>query len=215
MDLSSYWMLPPSGNGPGVLVLHAWWGLTPFFRAFCDRLAAEGYVAMAPDLYDGKTAGTVAEAEKLRGKLKRETAEGKINAAVEEMRANPAVNHESIAVVGFSLGGWYALGLACQPASPVGAAVLFYASRGVGCTDKPFACQFHLAEVDPYVSASGVKKMQKAFAAAGRQAEFYTYPGTRHWFFEEDQVTAYDANAARLAWERTVDFLHAHLQSRG
>ena len=59
---NDYTASPPGGSGPGVLVLHAWWGLTPFFREYCDRLAAEGLVAFAPDLYAGATAHTTARA---------------------------------------------------------------------------------------------------------------------------------------------------------
>ena len=61
----SYLAVPAAGSGPGVLVLHAWWGLTPFITGLCDRLAEAGFVALAPDLFDGRTAATPAEAEAL------------------------------------------------------------------------------------------------------------------------------------------------------
>lgn len=182
---------PKSGQGRGVLVLHAWWGLNQFCRAFCDRLAQEGFVALAPDLYHGATASTIEEANKLRSKLKQETVAAEITQAAEHLQA--ICGASGIGVVGFSLGGYWALWLADQKASPS-------------------AFQFHLAATDDYVAASGVKKVQKSLQTAGKEAEFYTYAGTRHWFFESDRAEAYNAPAAELAWRRTVEFLQKHMR---
>jgi len=200
---------PQSGQGRGVLVLHAWWGFNQFCRTFCDRLAQEGFVALAPDLYHGATAATIEEAKKLRGKLKQETVAAEITRAAEHLRAICGAGQ--IGVVGFSLGGYLALWLADQQASPVAATVVFYASRNGDYIASPSAFQFHLAETDDYVAASGVKKMQKSLQTAGKEAEFYTYAGTTHWFFESDRADAYDAPAAELAWRRTIEFLHKTL----
>ena len=73
--------------------------------------------------------------------------------------------------------------------------------------------QFHFTETDPYESAAGVKRFERKLAATGRDAEFHTYPGTTHWFFEKDRPDAYDAFAARLAWRRVVKFLRQHILS--
>jgi carboxymethylenebutenolidase len=206
-----YLARPPSGAGPGVLVLHAWWGLTPFFRGFCDRLAGEGLTVTAPDLYHGATAATIEEARKLKGRLKQETVMQEIRQAAEHLCATPGAGTQGIGVVGFSLGGYWALWLAEQPAVPVVATAVFYGSRGGEYTASRSAFQFHLAETDPYVSASGVKSLQKSLKKAGREAEFHTYPGTTHWFFESDRPEAYQARAARLAWDRLLAFFTHHL----
>ena len=211
--VGSHFVAPATGPAPGVLVLHAWWGLTPFFRGFCDRLAAEGLVVLAPDLYHGATAATIEEAKRLRGKLKQETAMLEIRQAADYLQATSGGGAQGIGVVGFSLGGYYALWLAEQPAVPVVATVVFYGNRGGEYTASRSAFQLHLAETDPYVSASGVKTLQKSLKKAGREAEFHTYPGTSHWFFESDRPDAYQAEAARLAWERLLGFLKAHLVS--
>src|SRR5258706_8169668 len=63
--ISAYLAVPEHGSGPGVLVLHAWWGLTDVFKQVCDRLAREGFIALAPDLYHGKTTTSIDEAEEL------------------------------------------------------------------------------------------------------------------------------------------------------
>lgn len=206
-----YLAWPAAGMGPGVLALHAWWGLTPFFRGFCDRLALEGLVVLAPDLYHGATAATIEQAEKLRGKLKRESAMRDITQAVEQLQVVVGEGHATIGVVGFSLGGYHALWLAEQASCPVAATVVFYGSRAGEYTTSRSAFQFHLAETDPYVSASGLKAMQKSLKAAGREAEFYTYPGTSHWFFENDRPDAYKATEAEMAWDRMIGFLQRHV----
>ena len=98
-----YLAVPPSGKGAGVLVLHAWWGLNDFMRGLCDRLAQEGFVALAPDMFSGKIARTPDEAEQLVKSLNEEqNVPGKVISAVEELRRHPAVTGSGIGVVGFS-----------------------------------------------------------------------------------------------------------------
>jgi len=212
MNMEDYYLARSEGEvAGGVLLLHAWWGLTPFFKGLCDRLAESGFVALAPDYYHGRTAATIQEAQKLRSKVKQDTVAQQIVDAAGHLCS--LVGEAQIGVVGFSLGGFWALWLADRETSPVAATVAFYASRNGEYTRSPSAFQFHLAETDVYTAASGVKKLQKSLSTAGKQAEFYTYPGTTHWFMESDRPDAYRVEAAELAWTRTLAFLKAHLQS--
>lgn len=206
-----YFATPSPTTSRGVLVLHAWWGLNPFFESVCDRLAACGFVSLAPDLFHGATASTVEQAEKLRSRFKQGTVALAVAGAAERLRAVCGAEVGRLGVLGFSLGGYYALGLARQPSSPIQATVIFYASSGGDYAASVSAFQFHLAETDRYVSASGTKAMLKAVRAAGREVELYAYPGTTHWFFESNQPSAYDPVAADLAWNRTLQFLDRHL----
>jgi carboxymethylenebutenolidase len=201
---------PTFRSEKGVLVLHAWWGLNKLIRSFVDRLAGEGFIALAPDLYQGKIATTIEEAKKLRSKVKQQAASEQILQALDQLRTLSSEN-QTLGVVGFSLGGWWALWLAEQESSPISATVVFYGSRGGEYIQSRSAFQFHLAETDPYVSASGVKTLRKKLSAAGRQAEFHVYPGTGHWFFEDDRPEAYQPEAAELAWNRTLEFLKKKL----
>jgi carboxymethylenebutenolidase len=207
----SYLALPASGRGAGVLVLHAWWGLNDFFKDFCQRLAREGFVALAPDLYHGRTAATVGEAERLRSKMDRKQAAEEILAAVDRLRGLPAVSGPSLGVTGFSLGANYALWLSLEKPELFRAVTVFYGARGGDYSPAQAAYQGHFAETDPWVAASGVKKLAKSLRAANRPVDFHTYPGTEHWFFENDRPDAYNADAAGLAWQRTVVFLHSQL----
>lgn len=207
----TYFAGTKSRSSRGLLVLHAWWGLNEFIRGFCDRLAAEGYLALAPDLYHGETASTIAEAKKLRSKLRQDTVTKEITRAARDLQELTGGGHQVIGTVGFSLGGYWALWLADQAVVPIGATVVFYGSRPGDYTRTPAAFQIHLAEKDDYVPASGVKKLAKTLKAAGKQAEFHTYPGTTHWFFESDRGEAFNPQAAEVAWTRMRSFLQGHL----
>ena len=104
----SYLAQPKSGVGKGVLVIHAWWGLNQFFRDLCDRLAGEGFLVLAPDLYHGKTAATIEEAKKLRSKLKQETVAQEITQAADQLHRVCCSSGQGLGVMGFSLGGYWA-----------------------------------------------------------------------------------------------------------
>jgi carboxymethylenebutenolidase len=206
-----YLALPKTGTGPGVLVLHAWWGLNPFFKDLCKRLAREGFVAFAPDLYHGQLATTIAEAEYLRDRLKQKSAQADIHTAIEYLRSLEAVTSTTLGVVGFSLGAYFALGVSCERPQDISAVVLFYGTRSGDYASAQAAYLGHFAESDEWESTSSVKRLEQRLRAAHRPVTFYTYAGTSHWFFEEDRVDAYHAQAARLAWQRTVAFLHTTL----
>jgi carboxymethylenebutenolidase len=202
---------PPGGTGPAVLVLPAWWGLNAFFKKLCGRLAKQGFVVVAPDLYHGAVATTIAEARRLRGQVKRPAAQSDILQGVKRAQALSSQPDSPIGVVGYSMGGHYALWLAEQAQVPVAATVTYYATRGGDYAGTRSAFLGHFAEQDEYVAASGVAKLRKTLERAAVPAEFYTYPGTGHWFAEEDRPDAYQPAAATLAWKRTLAFLKARL----
>ncbi|MBM4431757.1 MAG: dienelactone hydrolase family protein [Chloroflexi bacterium] len=206
--------LPHSGSGPGLLVLHAWWGLNDFFRGLCDRLAGEGFVAYAPDLYRGKLATNVDEAKRLRSGMDRKQTGADLTAALAYLRGLGAVSGGKLGLLGFSLGANLALGLSVEQPEAIGAVVLFYGTRGGDYTPAQAAYLGHFAQSDEWVAASGVQKLHKALRAADRPATFHTYAGTGHWFFEADRPEAYHPEAAALAWQRTLAFLRARLAAR-
>ncbi len=210
-DQPYYIATPAAESRHGVLVLPAWWGLNTFFKQFCKRLAREGFVTLALDYYHGQITSTIEEAEHLRSTIRRKATLESIAQAATHLQT--LCGGQDISVVGFSLGAYWALGLAEQTSSPVTATVAFYGTRTGDYATSRSAFQFHFAETDPYESAAGVKRFQKKLLASGREAEFHTYPGTTHWFFEKDRPETYNASAARLAWQRTVKFLKQHAPS--
>jgi len=208
-----YLALPGTGKGPGVLVLHPWWGLNDTMKALCGRLAAEGFIAFAPDLYHGKVATSIEDAENLRRQLNNKQAKADIADAVAYIEELVDANRPGLGVIGFSLGAYYALGLSLEAPKHLRAVVVFYGTRSGDYKASRAAYLGHYAETDEWVPASGIKRLERALRAAGRPETFHTYEGTGHWFFEQDRSGAYKEAAAHSAWERTLAFLRHELSS--
>jgi carboxymethylenebutenolidase len=200
--------LPPSGVGRGVLVLHPWWGLNDTIKSFCTRLAEAGYTAFAPDLYHGKLATTIPEAEGLSSALDGERAMEDVITAVNFLSEQGTQANQGLAVIGFSLGAYFALQISVARPEDIRAVVLFYGTGPGDFTASRAAYLGHFAENDSYESAEYVNGLEDNLRAAGRPITFYRYPGTGHWFCEPDRSEAYNPEAASLAWERTMDFLN-------
>jgi carboxymethylenebutenolidase len=202
--------LPASGTGPGVLVLHAWWGLNETIKSVCNRLAGEGFVAFAPDLFHGKTAVTREEADALSSSMEADGGKqvrADVAAAADYLAADARTRGSGLGVVGFSFGVDYALLLAADDPDRVRAVVIFYGTTPADHTRSKAAYLGHFAETDEFQPAARVEGLESALRAAGRPVTFHRYAGTGHWFFEPDRADAYRPDAAELAWERTVSFL--------
>jgi carboxymethylenebutenolidase len=205
-----YLARPERGEGPGVLVLHAWWGLNDTMRAVCTRLAEAGFVAFAPDLYHGKVADTIADAETLGKALDTNylQAKAEIADATRFLGERAGQADRGLAVIGFSLGAYYALDLAAAAPEHIRSVVIFYGSGGGDFSTSRAAYLGHFAENDPYEPQSNVDDLEETLRRAGRPVTFYSYSGTGHWFFEPDRSEAYNQAAASLAWDRTLAFLN-------
>jgi carboxymethylenebutenolidase len=208
---SGYVTVPDSGEGPGVLVLHSWWGLTPFFRGVCDRLAESGFVALAPDLFAGRTADDPAEAQALLADSDMEAMAHLVRSSLFTLRGLPATPEAPVGTLGFSMGASWALWLAGRIPDLVGATVAFYGTQSIDMTPATSAFLGHFAETDPYVDDDERTLLEADLHVLDKDVEFHHYPGTGHWFFESDRST-YDEAAAALAWERTIDFLRSRLR---
>jgi len=202
---------PPTGKGAGILVLHPWWGLNETMKTFCGRLAAEGFVIFAPDLYHGKVAATIKDAKTLSSQLNEAQAKADIADAVTFLNERADLPGRGLGVIGFSLGAYFALELSLEDADRMHTVVVFYGTRGGDYKGSKASYLGHFAENDEYEPAADVKNMEDALRAAGRPVTFHTYPGTGHWFFEQDRPDAYNEEAAKLSWERTVAFLRGEL----
>lgn len=207
--VAGYIALPSQPDAPGVLVFHAWWGLNPTFKKLCDRLAAEGFAAFAPDLREGHVATTIDEAKRLLGELDEMKNQAVVEAAVAFLKNRSDLHNEDLSVIGFSMGAAWSLVAAEEYPQDISKVVLFYGSY----SDLQFSnakARFlgNFAEMDEWEPAEEVNRMEKNMQSAGLKTEFHFYPNTSHWFFEEDRPE-FDAEAAQLAWTRTLDFLRA------
>ena len=202
-----YLATPPSGRGDPVLVLHPWWGLNATIRAFCDRLAAEGFVVFAPDLYHGKVVDTIADAEVAVNALSSNFQQAQAEVAEAATSLSQRADGRNLAVIGFSMGVYYGLELASAAPDLVSKVVLFYGTGDADFSASRATYLGHFAGDDDFEPRPYVDGMEAAIRAAGRPVTFHHYPNTGHWFFEPDRADAYDAAAAKLAWERTAAFL--------
>ncbi|HVO69386.1 MAG TPA: dienelactone hydrolase family protein [Aggregatilineaceae bacterium] len=204
-----YLAIPPTGTGPGVLVLHAWWGLNDTIKAFCTRLAESGFVAFAPDLYHGKVTDQIGEAETLGAALdeKVDQARADLADAVAFLNERAGQANQGLAVIGFSLGAYYALDLSVNAPETIRSVVIFYGTGPADFAKSTAAYLGHFAEKDEFEPPSEVDALEESLRQAGRPVTFYRYSGTGHWFFEPDRVHAYHQPAASLAWDRTLAFL--------
>jgi carboxymethylenebutenolidase len=192
----AYLAVPESGTGAGMLVLHAWWGLTSVFTDVCDRA----------------TAATITEAEALRDAHDEPTVvEPVVLAAAEQLRGLPAVTGTKIGVIGFSLGAYWALHLSQVRPDDVGVVVTIYGTDDGDYSTARAAYLGHFAEHDDFEPLEAVRALEESIRAAGREVTFHVYPGTGHWFVEPNQPDVYDAAAAELVWDRTLAFLEARL----
>lgn len=196
-----------NGGGAGILVLHAWWGLNSFFKEFCDGLAKEGFTVLAPDLRDGEIATTIDEAKALMEKEIGEYIAGIMIAAKDYLREKVK---NKIGVIGFSMGGAWALVLASETPDEIGATVLFYGNEGVDYTKVTSKVMGHYSDNDEWEPNEFVDNTFAEFKKAGVDATLHIYPGVAHWFFESDRLE-YDSAAAQLAWDRTIEFLKKNL----
>lgn len=197
---------PGSATGHPVLILHSWWGLTASFTEYADLLAERGFLAGCVDLYGGRLARTPAEAKELRSAPRREPMYRTMLAAKDHLLADPAAASSRVGIVGFSMGGHWAVWLAQRTDMPASAVVLHYATRAVKKSERPVPVLAHFAADDPFVTASGRRTMERSFHRFDWPYTAIDHPGTEHWFAEsaEDQ---YDPDAAGRALDATTAFL--------
>lgn len=201
------YLAAPESGGPGVLVLHAWWGLKPFFKQVCDRLAEQGFTALAPDMRNGQIAETIDAAKELMEKSDGQFVGDTVMAAKDYLRS---IKNGKIGVIGFSMGGAWALVLASHKPQEIAAIVLFYGNEGVDYEKITAKVMGHYSDNDEWEPNEYVEKTFGALESAGVDATLHIYPGVAHWFVEDDRPE-YDAAAASLAWERTFEFLKKNL----
>jgi carboxymethylenebutenolidase len=209
-----YLAVPPSGRGPGVVVIQEWWGLVPHIEDVCERLSAEGFVALAPDLYRGTKVSEPDEAGKEMMALQLDRAGKDMSGAVDEVERRSS--GDKVGVVGFCMGGGLALVLATQRPDAVAACVSFYGLVPWPEAQPDFsalsgAVLAHVAGNDEYFTPAAAHDLEEQLHGLGKEAEFHVYEGTDHAFFNDTRPEVYDAGASATAWARTVDFFHARL----
>jgi carboxymethylenebutenolidase len=209
-----YLAVPDGGRGPGTVVLQEWWGVEDSIRGVCDRFAGEGFFALAPDLYRGKTADQPDEAQQLMMALSMDQAEKDMRGAVDYLAGQEGYEGKGVGSVGFCLGG--GLSVWAASANPkVAATVSYYYVLPHGKPDfsKVRAPVLgHFGTADEFVPVEDAKALEAEMRDAGIDVRFEFYEGAGHAFFNDtNRLGTYDRDAAELSWQRTVEFFRQHL----
>ena len=208
---SAYLIQPEASKGPGVLLLHSWWGLTPFFKRSCDGLADLGYTVLAPDLMAGERPSTADEAQAALAAADVNRTAALVLSSARTLRTATADPRAPIGVIGFSMGASWALWLSARSPEEVAATVAFYGTQSIDFGAARGAYLGHFAEFDSLVSEDEVVELEAHLLMSGRDTRFWRYPGTAHFFAESDRGIAYHETEAGLAWDRTVSFFQEFL----
>jgi carboxymethylenebutenolidase len=219
-DTAEGWLsVPASGSGPGVLVLQEWWGLVPQITGVCDRLAGEGFVSLAPDLYRGDIAQhtEMDKAGQLMSTMPMDRAARDMGGAVDYLLAHPAVTGDKVGVVGFCMGGMLTLVVTAQQGDKIGASAPYYGAP-LGDSEPDWSqltakVRGHFAENDDFFPPDAIADLESRLKAMGKDVEFRNHPGTGHAFANEDNpLGTHDEAATEAAWADTVAFLHEELR---
>jgi carboxymethylenebutenolidase len=208
---AGYLATPASGKGPGIIVIQEWWGLVPHVKDLCDRFAEAGFVALAPDLYHGRSTTSPDEAGRLMMALEIDEAARDLAGAVRFLadRSSSA----KLGVVGFCMGGQLALFAACKNPE-IGACVDFY---GIHPKVQPDLARLSAPVLgffgakDEFVTPAAARALEKQLRDAGKEVDFAIYPDVGHAFFNDSRPESYDAARAKEAWNRVLELFRKRL----
>ena len=211
---SGYLAEPDAGTGVPLVVIQEWWGLVPHIQDVCDRFAAEGFLALAPDLYRGETTTEPDEAGKLMMALNMEQAAKDLSGAVDEVSLRSS--GDRVGITGFCMGGGLALVAATQRPDKLKACVPWY-----GLIPWPDAQPYwdrldaavlgHYAGEDGFFTPEAAEELAADLRSRGKEVEIVIHPGVDHAFFNDTRPEVYNAAAAGSAWQQTVGFLLTNL----
>ena len=215
-----YLAVPAGGSGPGVIVVQEWWGLNQQIKGVAEKLAGEGFVAVAPDLYRGELAqhDEMDKAGQLMTTLPMDRAARDMSGAVDYLASHSAVTGDGVGAIGFCMGGGLVLALGCLRPDKVAAVVPFYGVVGFDDDNAPdwskleASVEGHYAEKDDFFPASKAQALEEGLRGLGKDATVHVYPGTGHAFANEDNALGtHDEKAAATAWDRALSFLRSKL----
>jgi carboxymethylenebutenolidase len=203
------------GASPAVIVVQEWWGLNDHIRDVARRFAREGYFAIAPDLYSRQGHKVATEpnlAAELMSELKKEDGIADLQTTIGWLRAQKPTQSARIGVIGFCMGGSYALQLPCETRE-VSAAAPFYGEIRPDEKLKNLGCPifYVYGENDGWIQRKDVERLARALKEFGKQGEVKIYPGCSHGFFNDTRPDVYRPAEAKDAWEHTLKLFAANL----
>ena len=218
LGAQGYLAVPESGSGPGVIVVQEWWGLDSGIKEMADRLAAEGFVALAPDLYHGELAAhdEMDKAGQLMTDMPPDRAARDMSGAVDHLAGLEATSGNAVGVMGFCMGGMLSFLLAANRPDMVKAVVPFYGfPQGDSQPDYSkieAAIQGHMAEHDDFFPPSAAMHLQAELTALGKDASITVHEGSGHAFMApHNALGTQDQELYDRIWPQATAFLHTKL----
>lgn len=209
---TGYLATPPSGKGNGLIVIQEYWGLVDHIKDVAERFAKAGYLTLAPDLYHGKATKSPDEAGKMLMALNIAEAGKDMKGAAQYLLGSSAVTSKRVGIVGFCMGGQLALYAGMEYPEIIAAVVDFYGIHPAVKIDAKrvrVPVLGHFGKQDKSVSEESVATLATAIKGAGESFEYHYYDAG-HAFFN-DTRPVYSERDAKVAWQRTLDFLKAHV----
>lgn len=211
-----YLAVPEAGVGPGLIVIQEWWGLVDHIRDVCDRFAAEGFVALAPDLYHGETTTEPDEAGKLMMALNLDQAVADMSGAIKYLQESPSTTSDELGVTGFCMGGGLALVLAAARPAAFAACVPWYGlipweHATPDWSTVQAKVRGNFAADDGFFGPDKARQLEADMRAAGVDVEITIWPGVDHAFFNDTRPEVHDPEVSAQAWDKTVAFLRSTL----
>jgi len=213
---NGYLSVPESGSGPGLIVIQEWWGLVDHIRDVCDRFAAEGFVALAPDLYHGETTTEPDEAGKLMMALNLDQAVADMSGAIAYLQQHEATTSNTLGVTGFCMGGGLALVLAAERPAAFSICVPWYGlipweHAQPDWSNVQAKVRGIFAEQDGFFGPDKARQLEADLTAADVDAQIRIFAGVDHAFFNDTRPEVHDPEVSALAWEHCITNLHAEL----
>jgi carboxymethylenebutenolidase len=211
---TGYLAAPPTGTGVPLVVIQEWWGLVPHITDVCDRFAAEGFLALAPDLYRGESTTEPDEAGKLMMALNMAQAAKDLSGSVDEVSVRSG--GDFVGITGFCMGGGLALVAATQRPDKIKACVPWYGLIPWPDAQPDWdrldaAVLGHYAENDAFFTPEAAQELADDLRSRGKDVEIVIHPGVDHAFFNDTRPEVYNAAESLAAWQQTVGFLLTNL----
>lgn len=210
-DVDGY-LVKPEGEGsfPALVLIHEWWGLNDNIKDLANDFAEQGYVALAVDLYNGQVADTPDRAGELAGSVREnvEPAFANLESATNYLANLDYVNGEQLASVGWCFGGQWAYNMAANNMN-IDASVMYYGRFSLEDDLSMMRADIlgHFGEEDRSIAVDDVQQFEAKLNTLNGDHSVFIYPNAGHAFANEDNESAYNEEVAKLAWERTLDFL--------
>ncbi len=217
LDARGHLAVPDSGSGPGLIVLQEWWGLNDQIKGVADRLAGQGFVALAPDLYHGELAGhdEMDKAGQLMSQLPADRAARDMSGAVDFLVDHDATTGDGVGAIGFCMGGLMTMMVSALRGDRVKAAMPFYGFPAPDgepdWSNLSAVVRGHMASPDDFFTPEAARDLESRLQGMGKDVQFTIHEAGHAFMNETNAIGTFNADLADQVWPQVYEFFHAQL----